>query len=95
MVACGRLARMLPRDVIGVIYVEVTVTNHSSKRSNYFIETSIESPDAKTKYAEGTIVSSNLEPGQTGTDRGIGATGNTQVPSDAVVRVKSVSRTAA
>jgi hypothetical protein len=45
--------------------VPVTVTNHSSKRSTYFITVALESPDGKTKYDDTIVVVNGLEPGQT------------------------------
>ena len=37
------------RDALGFRSVSVSVTNHSSKRSSYFIEFAIESPDGATQ----------------------------------------------
>lgn len=86
---------LLPADSIGVRYVEITVTNHSSKRSNYIVQFSLESPDGATRYDDGLVTVQNLEPGQSTTEKGIGATDGGDIPDTAVVKLKTVSRTAA
>ena len=86
------------KDILGHRTAELSITNNSSKRSNYIIELTLESPDGKTQYDSTIATASNVEPGQT--------TGGTVLPftktgpaagTDAapVVKVKSVSRTAA
>ena len=80
-------------DAIGIRYVSAKVTNNSSKRSNYFIEVAIESADGKTQIDTTTLVVSNLEPGQS-TDTKSPAT-TKDVPADAKVTLKSVTRLAA
>ena len=79
-------------DTIGFRAVTLTVTNHSSKRSNYIIEMAIESPDGKTQYDTSMAAVNNLEPGQTTTPAAFPITKT--VPSDAVVNVKTVTRLA-
>lgn len=86
--------RLLPPDSIGVRYVEIDVTNHSSKRSNYYIEFSVESADGATKYADGNALVSNLEAGQSTTSKDL-ASIDKNIPDSAVVKLKTVSRTAA
>jgi hypothetical protein len=80
-------------DTLGFRQVQITVTNNSSKRSNYYIELSIESPDGATKYDDAIASVSNLDPGQSTTGAAIGFVSDS-VPSDAVVKLKTVSRTA-
>ena len=79
-------------DLIGFRSVTLGVTNHSSERSNYWIELSIESPDGKTQYDTTVATVNNLEPGQTSAP----TAGITEkVPDDAVAKLKTVQRTAA
>jgi hypothetical protein len=47
--------------------VEVTVTNGSSKTSDYFGDVVFESPNGKTQYGTGPLAVDNLKPGQTRT----------------------------
>ena len=79
-------------DAIGIRYVTAKVTNNSSKRSNYIVEVSIESADGKTQIDTTTVVVNNLEPGQS-TDAKTPAT-TKDVPADATVTLKSVTRLA-
>ena len=68
------------------------MTNHSSERSNYMIELSIESPDGTTQYDTSAAIVSNLEPGQTSAPT---ALITEKVPDDAVATLKTVQRTSA
>jgi len=79
-----------PPDALGFRSVTVTVTNNSSKRSNYVIDVSVESPDGKTQYDTTTVFVNNLEPGQTAQSDGFPIT--KKVPDDAVVVIKGVQR---
>ena len=81
-----------PPDALGFRSVTLTVTNNSSKRSNYLIEVSIEAPDGKTQYDTSIIPVNNLEPGQTTTTDGFPVT--KEVPADAVIAIKEVTRLA-
>lgn len=82
-----------PPDAIGAIYVPVTATNSSEKRSDYYIDVSAESADGKTAYSTSSTFINNVEPGQTGQGKLLFSSSST--PADAVYKVKQVSRTAA
>ena len=69
-----------------------TVTNSSSKRSNYLIDLSIESPDGAAQYDTSIASVNNLEPGQTAAVTGLPIT--KEVPADAIVTIKTVTRLA-
>ena len=79
-------------DAIGAQYVNLQVTNHSSKASNYLIEASVESPDGKTQYDTTTLFVQNLGPGQTTKAKGLVIASD--VPADAVVHITGAQRTA-
>ncbi len=79
-------------DAIGFRAVTMTVTNNSSKRSNYLIDLSIESPDGATQYDTSIASVNNLEPGQTAAVTGLPIT--KEVPADAIVTIKTVTRLA-
>lgn len=79
-------------DAIGVTYPKVTVTNNSSKSSNYVITIVAESADGSTKYDETSAFISNLGPGQTMTEQGMFTN---ELPSGAICKVTEVERTAA
>ncbi len=81
-----------PADAIGIRYVTASITNHSSKRSDYLISVNVESPDGKTKYGDATILEQNVEPGQTVESKGLVTSQN--VPPDAVAKLNEVQRTA-
>lgn len=46
----------------------VTITNHSSKTSNYSITIAFDSPDGATQYDTGLVAADNLGPGQSKMD---------------------------
>lgn len=71
--------------------VSVKVTNNSEKRSDYFIDVSIESADGSMKIDSTTIYVENLEPGQSTVQTGMLLE---DLPDDAVPSVKSIQRTA-
>jgi hypothetical protein len=48
----------------GLMASTVTITNHSSKRSNYVVDVVFESADGSRQLAARTIVVNDLEPGQ-------------------------------
>ena len=81
-----------PVDANGFRAVMLTVTNNSSERSNYLIDLSIESPDGLTQYDTSFASVNNLEPGQTTTIESLPIT--TDVPVDAIVKIKTISRLA-
>lgn len=74
--------------------VKVTVTNHSSKRSNYIIELSLESADGKTQLDTAPIAVNNLEAGQSTVQTGQFTTTD-KLPRGARVVLKSIDRLAA
>ncbi len=82
-------------DALGFKKAELKITNNSSKRSNYLIELSLESADGKTQYDTAAVTASNVEPGQTTGGNVLPFTKSKSAPADAVVKVKTVSRTAA
>lgn len=49
----------------GFLAAGLSITNGSSKRSNYSVEVVFESPDGATRYGSGTDYVENVEPGQT------------------------------
>jgi len=79
-----------PPDALGFRPITFTVTNHSSKRSNYLIEASLESPDGATQYDSTVVPVNNLEPGQTTTASGVATAKD--VPDSAVLVLKQVQR---
>jgi hypothetical protein len=81
-------------DAIKVGHVQVTVTNHSSKRSDYMITVALESADGHTQYDTADVYAQNLEPGQTTSQDGIFASTSTNPPATAKLVLKSVERTA-
>lgn len=76
--------------------VPVIVTNHSSKRSNYLIQISLETADGKTQIDSTNVVVDNLEPGQVSHQTGqfFRAVGKT-LPAGAKAVLTSVDRLAA
>ena len=79
-------------DAIGFRAVTVTVTNNSSKRSNYVVDLAIESPDGATQYDTTVASVTDLEPGQTTKVNAFSITKT--IPADAIVTIKTVSRLA-
>jgi len=68
---------------------EVTVTNSSSKTSDYSIEVSAENASGSKQYATTFMYIENVKPGQTRTDSTML---DEQVPDDAVITVVDVDR---
>lgn len=56
------------KDMFGVS-VKVTVKNSSANKSDYMATVVFESADGKTQYGTGALFVSNLEPGQTKTEK--------------------------
>jgi hypothetical protein len=81
---------MAPPDSIGFQEITAPVTNHSSQRSNYWITAAIESADGSIQYDTVTMSVRGLEPGQTGTAKGMGSA----APAGARVRITQVERLA-
>lgn len=74
-----------------IVYGQVTITNKSSKRSDYFVTVVAESPDGATRHDETIVSVTGLEPDQTSTEKGIFGK---DIPADAVLKVQKVQRTA-
>ena len=75
------------------IDVPITVTNHSSKRSDYFVDLALVSADGKTQYDTTIATIQNLDPGQTSTDTA-SFLKVSKVPLGAKIVIKSIQRTA-
>ena len=82
-------------DVLGFRKAELKITNNSSKRSNYIIELSLESADGKTQLDTSTVTATNVDPGQSTGGNVLPFTKVKNAPADAVIKIKTVSRTAA
>jgi len=77
-------------DAIGVIYLPVTVTNHSEKRSDYYIE--IAANDAAGNRVDfGNVLVMGLEPGQSSVEE---AMFTNDLPAGITFKVIQVQRTA-
>jgi hypothetical protein len=84
---------MTAPDAIDVAYIQIPVTNHSSGRSNYFIDVTLESADKATQLDTTSAFVSDLEAGQSTTAKAM-VTRASSLPADAVIRVTKVQRTA-
>lgn len=51
-------------DDLGYMDAKVTITNNSSKTSNYIVTIAFDSPDGKTQLATGTAIVNDLQSGQ-------------------------------
>ena len=78
--------------VPSILKAGLTVTNNSSKLSNYLITISFETPDGTVKYGSGNAAVQTLGTGQTTTVEAIGS-GN--VSGELVCKVTEVERFAA
>ena len=78
-------------DAIGMTYPSVSVTNNSSKASDYFITIVAESADGATKYDDTIVMITGLAPGQTMTEEGMFTN---ELPEGAVCKITEVQRTA-
>lgn len=76
---------------LSIVYGEVTITNNSSERSDYFVTIVAESPDGATRHDETLVMVVDLEPGQSSTERGIFTS---DIPEDAALKITEVQRTA-
>lgn len=77
---------------LGWVSVPVTITNHSSKRSDYFVDLAIESADGAIQYDATTVFAQAVESGQKATEKGQFTKDG--IPATAKIVVKSVQRTA-
>jgi hypothetical protein len=75
------------------IDVPINVTNHSSKRSDYFIDVALVSADGATQYDTASALIQNLEPGQKSSDKASFLKVN-KMPVGATIQIKSIQRTA-
>jgi uncharacterized protein DUF2510 len=75
--------------------ISVTITNHSSKRSDYSITLAIEASHGSQQVDTADIFVQNLEPGQSTRQEATFLGLDGKLPSDAVVKLQSVQRTAA
>jgi hypothetical protein len=72
----------------------VTITNRSSKRSDYFVTVALESSNGKTQIDTSTVFVQNLEPGQSSVQTAdFITTLTTPAPAGAQVVLQSVQRT--
>jgi hypothetical protein len=78
-------------DSMGLSSAPVTVTNHSSGRSDYFITVVLDSADGTTQIDSTMVAVTNLEPGQTSPQT---AQFTAPAPAGAVAKVTQVQRTA-
>jgi hypothetical protein len=67
----------------------LTITNHTSKTSNYMVTVAFESADHSVQYDTATAFADNLQPGQTTTTT---AESFKAIPASAVVHVAEVTR---
>ena len=78
-------------DALDFSYPSVTITNNSSKTSNYWITIVYESSDGSTKYGDSTIIVNDLASGQKMNEKGLPVS---DVPSGAICKITEVQRTA-
>jgi len=78
-------------DIAGYSYAKVTITNNSSKPSDYFITVVAESADGATRYDDTIVTAMALNSGQTTTVKGPFLN---ELPAGAVCKVSEVQRTA-
>lgn len=66
-----KIGRLKAKKILGQVsyyYAPVTVTNHSSKRSDYIITVALESTDGKQQIDTATVLIQKLESGQSKAD---------------------------
>ena len=85
IVSCGK------PDAIGFVYPKLSITNTSSKTSSYVITIVYESPDAKTKYDDSTVIVNSLKAKQSTTEEGFPVS---DIPKTAVCKITEIQRTA-
>lgn len=88
-----KIGRLTVDKVLGMPKVIVTVTNHSSKRSDYAITLALESADGRTQLDTADVFVQNLEPGQSSRQEGDFFSAR-RVPTGAMVVLQEVERTA-
>lgn len=90
-----KIGRLKAKKILGQVsyyYAPVTVTNHSSKRSDYVITVALESADGKMQIDTADMLIQNLEPGQSKSDEGDFLTTD-KVPAGAKLVLQEVERT--
>lgn len=75
----------------GFVQTTLTVTNHSSKRSDYIIDLALVSADGKTQIDTTPALVQNLEPGQTTTQK-VTFLSTDKLPAGAIVKLQTVQR---
>jgi hypothetical protein len=80
-------------DAIGFVTIKIPVTNHSSGRSDYWIDLVIESADGKRQFETTSATVNGLEAGQSTTVEAFPFNAE-NIPANAVVRITKVQRTA-
>jgi 5-hydroxyisourate hydrolase-like protein (transthyretin family) len=76
---------------LGTPSAEVTITNHSSKTSNYIVDLSITSTDGKTQIDAAMVSAQGLAPGQT-TTRSAHFKTTQKLPAGATLTIVGVAR---
>jgi len=76
---------------LGTPSAVVTITNHSSKRSNYIVDLSITSPDGKTAIDAAMVSAQGVDPGQT-TTRAAHFKTTLRLPAGAKLTIVGVAR---
>jgi hypothetical protein len=90
-VVIGKLVTQADTDISEA---PVTITNHSSKRSDYFVTVALESSNRKTQIDTSPVFVQNLEPGQSSVQTAdFITTLTTPAPAGAQVVLQSVQRT--
>ena len=85
------LGAILVDPKLGALSAEVTITNHSSKRSNYIVDLSITDADGKTTLGASMVSAPGVKPGQTA--KRTAQFGTTQkLPADATITIVGVAR---
>lgn len=90
-----KLGHLKAKKILGQVsyyYAPVTVTNHSSKRSDYVITVALESANGKKQIDTADVLIQNLEPGQSKSDEGDFLTTD-KVPTGAKLVLQEVERT--
>jgi hypothetical protein len=80
-------------EASGLYSANATITNHSSKLSNYVVEISILSPDKSTKYDDMLALVTGLAPDQRSPQTPYGT--RTDIPDGLVCELTEVTRFAA
>ena len=82
-----------PPDAIGVVYVNGTAENTSSKQSDYIIEVAVIAPDG-TQIGTGTTIAENVEPDQKAVWKALTDTSSDNWKAGSTCKVVDVDRNA-